>query len=157
MVDEVGPRDSKPRPPLGRVLEPVERDVEVASLERRDEIRPLDLVEASLLQPELAGERRGDVDLEAHDPRRVPRVLEDVGLAPLQIARPYELSSLADGRQRVGPRRACNREPAHAIPIAASTRAGVTGGGVRLSRRRPKAVRAPRGPTGGSGERAGVE
>ena len=101
VVEEVRPREQQPGASFGSVLEAVEGDVEVAPLERGDQVRPLHLVEARPPEPELPGDRRGDVDLEPDDPRRVPGVLEDVGLTPLQIAAPYELSPIADGRQGV--------------------------------------------------------
>lgn len=106
MEDEVRARRAQARAPLGGVFEAVERDVDVSALERRHEVRPLHLVETRALQPELARDRRRDVDLEPDEVRGVSRVFEDVGLAALEIAPPYELAALANGRECVGSRRA---------------------------------------------------
>ena len=101
VIDEVRAREPQPRAPLGGVFQAVERDVDVPSFERRNEIRPLHLEEARPSEPELARDRRGDVDLETNDLRRVLRVLEDVRLTALQVAAPDELAPLADGRQTI--------------------------------------------------------
>jgi hypothetical protein len=80
-------------------LEPVHRDVEVAALERRDQVRPVVLDEA-LLHAEAAGERVHDVDLEADDLRRVAGVLPEVGLAALDVGAPRDLAAFLDALQR---------------------------------------------------------
>jgi hypothetical protein len=87
---EVGNAEEHPFPSRGSILDAVERDVEVAALERRDEVRPIVLHEAGF-DAEPAGEGRRDVDFEP--PKIALVVLIDVRRSPLQVAAPPELSA----------------------------------------------------------------
>ena len=113
-VHEVGDARENARASRGRVLEAVQRDVEIASLERRDEVRPVVLDEARP-NAEPAGKCRGDVDFETPDPVAA-RILEDVGGAALEVAAPGELAATLELRERRGTggrREECDEKSEH--------------------------------------------
>jgi hypothetical protein len=83
--------------PRGRVFQPVEDDVEVTTLERRDQVRPIVLVKFGT-HAELACQGLGNVDLEADDHTRLVRALVHVRLAALQITAPADLPVRLHGR-----------------------------------------------------------
>ena len=101
----VGPREGDAGTPRGRHLDAVQRDVEVATLERRDERLPVVLHE---LRPhaEAAGQAVGNLDLEPREPGARTQILEDVGLAPLHVASPPERAAGPQPGERVGARHA---------------------------------------------------
>ena len=96
----VGPREGDAGTPRGRHLDAVQRDVEVATLERRDERLPVVLHE---LRPhaEAAGQAVGNLDLEPREPGARTQILEDVGLAPLHVAPPPERAAGPQPGERV--------------------------------------------------------
>src|SRR5438093_1378627 len=101
----VSPREGDAGAPRGRHLDAVQRDVEVATLERRDERLPVVLHELGP-HAEAAGEAVGDLDLEPREPGARTQILEDVGLAPLHVAPPPERAAGPQPGKRVGARHA---------------------------------------------------
>jgi len=77
----------------------VHRDVEVASLERWDQIRPVVLDELRF-DAQAFRELVRDVDFEPDDVVRVRRILVEVRLAALQIGAPGQLATLLDRVER---------------------------------------------------------
>ena len=98
---EVRTRDRRLGTDRGRILDAVQRDVEVPSRQRGQEVAPVVLYEPGAhAQP--AGQTLRDLHLESFQVRRVSGVPIDVRLAALQVPRPAELALLLDARQRAG-------------------------------------------------------
>ena len=97
LLGEVEVRPGKKDPPAQRrrVLEPVDDQIEVAALQRGDEVRPVVLHEA-LAQTELPGERAHQLHLESDQLRWIARVAKDIRLAALEVSGPADLALRAD-------------------------------------------------------------
>src|SRR6185369_5781249 len=122
-VDEVGPTEAQARAPRGRVLQAVQGDVEIATLERGHQVRPVILMKLGA-HAELSRERFGDLHFEADDRAWLRGALVHVGLAALEIRAPAELAaglygSPISARKRRRQCRKCkakNSPDAHAKP-----------------------------------------
>jgi hypothetical protein len=122
-VHEVRSAESKPCAARRGILQTIQGEIEVAALERRDQVRPIVLVKFGT-QAELTGQRFGDLHFEADDHPRLRRALVHVRFTALQIRTPTELArsahrspiSARDGGRPGQQYEAKNGPDAHANP-----------------------------------------
>jgi hypothetical protein len=105
---EVGSRDQDaPAQRLG-VLEPVHDQVEIAPLERGNQVRPVVLHEP-FPDRKARSQRAHQIDFEPHQLGGIAGIAEHVRLTTLQVAGPAELTLGADSRQPGGRKQQCER------------------------------------------------
>src|SRR5450432_1375979 len=89
-VDEVGAAQTQPGAARRGVLQAIEDQVEIPSLQGWDQVRPVVLLKFRA-QAERASQTFRDLDLEADDHSWLARALVHVRLTALQITTPSEL------------------------------------------------------------------